>query len=116
MKPALPIYVQVLLWIAFFVVQVTVRLELPLTVLAAGLSIAILYRRVTGEGILFLLGVAMAVVIEVGLGLIARSQVWSDASFLGIPYWLPLIWGYGFVVMRRVGNYIVRLAGGDPDA
>lgn len=102
----------VALWIIFFVVQVLVLLELPLTILAVALCVVLLARRVAGEVQLFIFGVAMALIIELGLGLIARSQHWDHASLFGIPYWLPLIWGYGFVVMRRIGNLIVEYFGG----
>ena len=103
----------VLLWIIFFVVQVTVLLEVPLTILAIGLCVLLLLRRVPGEIHLFALGVILALIIELGLGLIARSQHWDHASLFGIPYWLPLMWGYGFVVMRRIGNVIVAHFGAE---
>ncbi len=99
---------QLLLWIAFFIAQVTVLLELPLTVLSILLSALLLYKASPGERVLFGIGVVMALIIELGLGLIARSQHWSHASLFGIPYWLPLIWGYGFVVMRRIGNVVTQ--------
>lgn len=102
----------IVLWIAFFVFQVLVLSELPLTVLALGLCIILLLRRVPGELHLFVFGLLMALVIELGLGLVARSQHWDHASLFGIPYWLPLMWGYAFVVMRRVGNGIVTHFGG----
>lgn len=106
------IVLTVALWVIFFVVQVLVLLELPLTILALLLSIVLLMRRTPGEIQLFLFGITMALIIELGLGLVARSQHWDHASLFGIPYWLPLIWGYGFVVMRRVGNLIVGHFGG----
>ncbi len=97
----------VLLWIAFFVVQVLVLRELPLTIISVLLCVVLLVNRVAGEFHLFLFGVLLSLIIELGLGLVARSQHWEHASLFGIPYWLPLMWGYGFVVMRRVGNQIV---------
>lgn len=105
------VILNIILWIVFFVVQVFVLLELPLTILAALLCTLLLMRRQAGEAQLFAFGVLMALIIELGLGLVARSQHWSHASLFGIPYWLPLIWGYGFVVMRRVGNLIVGYFG-----
>lgn len=97
----------VLSWIVFFLAQVLIRTELPLTVLAIVFSALLLVRRVPGEGVLYTLGLVTGLVIEVGLGLIARSQHWEFASLFGVPYWLPLIWGYGFVAMRRIGNAVV---------
>jgi hypothetical protein len=110
MRFEVPVLVHVALWIAFFVAQVTILFEVPLTFLALGLCVTLLYGCTRGEYLLFGLGVGMALVIELGLGLVARSQHWMHASFFGIPFWLPLIWGYGFVVMRRVGNFIVGLS------
>ena len=52
---------------------------------------------------LFFLGLALGFIIEVGLGLIARQQYWDNASLMGVPVWLPLIWGIGFVAITRVG-------------
>jgi len=103
--------VNVVLWITFFIVQVFVLYELPLTVLALLLSGTLLVESERGEIYLFSFGVFLALVIEVGLGLVARSQHWEHASLMGIPYWLPLMWGYGFVVMRRIGNAIVASFG-----
>lgn len=101
----------VLSWIVFFLAQVLVRTELPLTVLAVVFSALLLVRREPGEGVLYTIGLAMGLLIEVGLGLIARSQHWEFASLYGVPYWLPLIWGYGFVAMRRIGNAVVHWFG-----
>jgi len=101
----------VVLWITFFVVQVLVLRELPLTVISVLLCIVLLVNRVKGEFHLFLFGVLLSLIIELGLGLVARSQHWEHASLFGIPFWLPIMWGYGFVVMRRVGNLIVTQFG-----
>jgi hypothetical protein len=94
-------------WIVFFVAQVFILKEIPLTVLALVLCALLLWNREPGEGILYALGLVSGLIIEVGLGQIARTQHWENASLLGVPYWLPLLWGYGFVVMRRVGNAVV---------
>jgi hypothetical protein len=96
------------LWIIFFIFQVFILAELPLTILALLLCATLLFREERGERYLFALGVVLALIIEVGLGLIARSQHWTNASLFGIPFWLPLIWGYAFVAIRRVGNQIVQ--------
>jgi len=94
-------------WIVFFVAQVTILYELPLTILAILFCLLLLVKRDRGEGILFFVGLSAGLIIEVGLGMVARTQHWEYASLFGVPFWLPLIWGYGFVVMRRLGNSIV---------
>lgn len=97
-------------WIFFFVAQVFLKYEILLTVLSIVFSLFLLLRRESGEVLLFLVGFATGLIIEVGLGLVTRTQHWENASFFGVPYWLPVIWGYGFVVMRRIGNLIVEWA------
>ena len=94
-------------WILFFLAQVLILRELPLTLLALALCALLLVHRERGEVQLFLLGMAIGAFIEIGLGQIARSQHWEHASLLGVPFWLPLVWGYGFVVIRRIGNVVV---------
>lgn len=98
-------------WVLFFIFQITVKNEIFLTSLSILFSVLLLLKRVPGELTLFGVGFAMGLVIEVGLGLVSRSQHWENASLFGVPYWLPVIWGYGFVVMRRIGNIIVAHAG-----
>lgn len=56
--------------------------------------------------VIFILGLLIGIFIEVILGLVVRTQHWENASFFGVPYWLPLVWGYGFVVIHQVGNII----------
>jgi hypothetical protein len=102
---------QLVLWVLFFLAQVYIKTEVPLTLIAVLLCGTLVFGAVKGERYLFALGVGMALIIEIGLGLIARTQVWSHASLFGVPYWLPLMWGYGFVVMRRIGNYVVDRVG-----
>lgn len=107
MPKPLHITATVILWILFFVAQVLILKELPLTILATLLCVILLTRREPGEIHLFGFGILISLIIELGLGLVARSQHWDHASLFGIPYWLPLMWGYAFVVMRRVGNLVV---------
>jgi hypothetical protein len=97
-------------WIIFFIAQVFILVELPLTILSIAFSLLLLTKREKGEVMLYFVGFATGLIIEVGLGLIARTQYWEYASFFGVPYWLPFIWGYGFVIMRRVGNSIVAFS------
>ncbi len=57
---------------------------------------------------LLIIGVFVGVVLELGGDLIYKLQYWNNASFFGIPVWLPIIWGFGFVIIRRIGNFIVK--------
>ena len=60
------------------------------------------------EKYLFIIGIVVGSVIEIGLRMLGYQQTWTDASFFGVPYWLPIAWGLGFVVITRYG---VRLRG-----
>jgi len=63
------------------------------------------YRK--NEIYLFLFGAVVGVIFElIGNNLLGQS--WSQSSLLGIPIWLPLSWGYGFIIIRRIGNVIIN--------
>ncbi|MBP9821523.1 MAG: hypothetical protein KBC98_01420 [Candidatus Pacebacteria bacterium] len=96
------------LYVAFFVFQVLVQpSELVLTGAIVLLTVfTFLIHRNKGEFALLTVGLITGFVIEVGLGLIARQQNWENASLWGVPFWLPLVWGLGFVVITRLGFYI----------
>ena len=36
-----------------------------------------------------------------------REQFWANTSWLDVPLWLPLAWGMGFIIIRRLGDIIV---------
>lgn len=55
---------------------------------------------------LFLLGLMSGLIIELGLGYISRSQFWLNTKYLPIPVWLPLAWGFGFVLIYKIGNLL----------
>lgn len=60
------------------------------------------------EWLLFGVGVLAGLVLEVGAGQIYRLQYWEQDSLFGVPYWLPILWGIGFVYIRRIGNAIAH--------
>jgi hypothetical protein len=96
------------LWLIFFGFEVSMSSEFWLTTLASVVSMAMLYLVTRGERWLYAIGVTLGLVIEVGLGQIARMQHWENASLFGVPFWLPLVWGVGFVAIRSIGNFIVE--------
>ena len=59
-----------------------------------------------GELHLYFVGVLVGILVEVGFRILGYQQIWHDASFFGVPYWLPLIWGAGFVLITRLGVYV----------
>jgi hypothetical protein len=61
------------------------------------------------EWLLFLVGLSFGILIEIGLRYFGYQQVWERASFFGVPYWLPIIWGFGFIIITRLGIFILGL-------
>jgi len=37
---------------------------------------------------------------------ISGYQKFTNPDILGIPYWLLVAWGYGFILMKRIGLVI----------
>jgi len=71
------------------------------------MGIAFRIRYYPREGLLFVLGCVIGLVFEVGGDAIYKLQYWADGSLFGVPAWLPLFWGLGFVFIRRFGNAVV---------
>ncbi len=61
-----------------------------------------------GEWKVLLFGIITGLLFEIAGDAIYKLQYWEKASLMGIPLWLPLMWGYGFVFIRRVGNLLVK--------
>ena len=58
------------------------------------------------EPLLFLIGIGAGIVVELGLRIFGYQQVWQSASLFGIPFWLPIAWGVGFVLITRLGMLV----------
>ena len=56
----------------------------------------------------FLLGLILGLVMEIGGDAIYKMQYWDNGSLFGIPIWLPFLWAYGFIIIRRIGNIIIK--------
>ena len=97
-----------LLLTAFFILQAMGLVgERGLTILVIlAIIVTLLLRYRHGELLLLTIGILAGGVIEIGLRFVGFQQVWNNASLFGVPYWLPLIWGFGFVVITRLGIYI----------
>ena len=50
-------------------------------------------------------GILAGIIIEVS-GAWNGYQKFTTPQFFGIPFWLILTWGYGFVLMKRIGFII----------
>lgn len=53
------------------------------------------------EIFIFLLGAIVGLAIEISSVFVGFER-FSQPLILGIPLWMPLTWGYGFVVIKRV--------------
>jgi TctA family transporter len=71
-----------------------------------GLSFAIKYYK--KEWKVLLLGMILGFLFEMAGNFVYKAQYWNNASLFGIPIWLPLMWGYGFIFIRRIGNILVK--------
>lgn len=100
-----------LLLILFFAIESTHSLnEIILTFLAIALIfISLVIRRNQGEIKLFFIGIAVGLIIEVALTLIGSTQYFERARFLAVPLWLLVAWGFGFIVITRIGIYVRRI-------
>ena len=94
--------------IIFFIFQSKGSMsEFVLTAFIVAISILTAFLKLhKRETLLFFLGVAFGSFIEIGLRYFGYQQVWTDASLYGVPYWLPLVWGFGFVVITRLGMVV----------
>ena len=101
------IFTQLAQLIAVFVILAFTRNEIAFTLVIAGLLlINFKLKYYKNEWLLFLIGSILGFIIEVVLGLIHRMQFWGQGSLFGVPIWLPIVWGCGFVFIRRIGNLI----------
>lgn len=101
-------WIPVVALVLFFLFQARGNLtELQLTLFAVGVSALLFYwyDRV-GERYLYFFGLVVGALIEVGFRYLGYQQVWTDASFFGVPYWLPVAWGILFVLITRFGVWI----------
>lgn len=60
------------------------------------------------EWILVVVGTVLGIILEIGGDMIYKLQYWNTDSFFGIPLWLPLLWGFQFVLVYRIGSLIVN--------
>lgn len=58
------------------------------------------------EYFIFGYGILIGLLVEIVGTQVSGYQSFTKPDFLGIPIWLPVAWGYGFVAMRRIGDII----------
>ncbi len=96
----------------FLIFQHTGRFsELALTAFIVAVSFLIfLMKDHKNEEYLFVIGMLVGSFIEIGLRVLGYQQVWTEASLFGVPYWLPIAWGLGFVLITRFGMRLRRIS------
>lgn len=84
--------------------------ELSLTAFIVAVSFIIfLVKDHKHERRLFLAGMVAGCAIEIGFRYFGYQQHWTQASLFGIPYWLPIAWGIGFVLITRLGIVLRKI-------
>ena len=60
------------------------------------------------QGDLFALiyGFVIGLLVETIGTSVSHYQSFANPDFLGIPMWLPIVWAYGFMLMKRIGVII----------
>jgi 4-hydroxybenzoate polyprenyltransferase len=100
--------IQTVLLLLFFAITFIINNEIAVTIiLILFLIIAFKFRYNKGEWRVFVLGLIIGIVLELGGYYFHRLQYWTVDGFFGIPLWLPVVWGIGFVFIRRIGNLLV---------
>lgn len=97
----LPILLGIIL--SYLLWRNSMLLFLVYLILTVGL---ILWRRDKKEFIIFGYGILIGFIVETIGTQISGYQSFTEPDFLGIPLWLPIVWGYGFVAMKRIGDAI----------
>ena len=98
----------ILLMTIFFLSFTFNRDEYVATIILATITIVtFLSKYYKGEWILYVTGVVLGIVIELGGNQIYKLQYWIDGSFYGMPLWLPLLWGFTFILINRLGKLVV---------
>lgn len=56
------------------------------------------------EFVIFAYGILIGAIVEVIGTQVSGYQSFAKPDLGGIPLWLPIAWGYGFVAMKRIGS------------
>lgn len=55
---------------------------------------------------IFIYGMIIGFIIETTGTLVSGYQSFAKPEVFGIPYWLVVVWGYGFILMKRISLII----------
>jgi hypothetical protein len=98
-----------ILMIIFFIALGFLKSELWSTlIIVACIFITFSIKYYHREWLLLLIGIVIGAICEAGGDLIYKIQYWESGSFFGMPYWLPIFWGFTFIIVYRIGSVIVK--------
>jgi len=72
------------------------------------LSLVAFGKDIKSESLIFVYGAIIGFLIETIGTQISGYQKFMAYDFFGIPAWLIVAWGYGFVLMKRIGLVISK--------
>lgn len=108
-KNSKSLFIQIILLICSILLVGLIKQEILVTIsLLVFLIISFFLEYHKGEWGLFFTGIIVGIALELGGDLIFPLQSWESGLFFGIPLWLPILWGYAFVFIRRIGKLIVK--------
>lgn len=58
-----------------------------------------------GETKLVVWGIVWGFLLET-IGVLSGYHTFNNPDFMGIPLWLPIFWGYGFITAKRVSSIV----------
>ena len=70
--------------------------------------ISLLIKHNHREWLLAVIGIILGLIFEIAGDAIFKVQYWQTDSIIGIPLWLPLLWGFTFIIIYRLGSVIVK--------
>lgn len=73
---------------------------------AAAIVVILRIRYYPGDISALLYGFLLGFLVEVIGTSFSGYQSFTNPDFLGIPIWLPIVWAYGLMAMKRIGIII----------
>lgn len=69
-------------------------------------ALVLMVRYEEGDIHAFILGTLVGLVVEIPGTTVSKYQSFARPTIYGIPIWLPFAWGYGLMMMKRIGTIL----------
>ena len=69
----------------------------------AAIAVVLKIKYYSGDFFALIYGFLLGLFVEVIGTSLAGYQSFAKPDFLGIPIWLPVVWAYGLMAMKRIG-------------